>query len=83
MKQPKNKTIGGVANIVNTIVTELDQTYTAGLLNQYDDPSATLVGSMIESLYYLANTKNANMVNDATIAVRNYEEELKTKSEHE
>ena len=44
MKQPKNKTIGGVAKIVNTIVTELDQTYTAGLLNQYDDPSATLVG---------------------------------------
>lgn len=83
MKQPKNKTIGGVANIVNTIVTELDQTYTAGLLNQYDDPSATLVGSMIESLYYLANTKNANMVNDAEVAVRNYEEELKTKSEHD
>ena len=83
MKQPKNKTIGGVANIVNTIVTELDQTYTAGLLNQYDDPSATLVGSMIESLYYLANTKNADMVNDATMAVRNYDEELKTKSEQD
>ena len=83
MKQPKNKTIGGVANIVNTIVTELDQTYTAGLLNQYDDPSATLVGSMIESLYYLANTKNADMVNDATMAVRNYDEELKTRSEQD
>lgn len=53
MKQPKNKTIISVAKIVNTIVTEVDKLYQAEILQKYDDPSATLVGSMIESCQYL------------------------------
>lgn len=83
MKQPKNKTVSGIANIVNTIVTEIDSQYTAGVLNTYDDPAASLVGSMIEGLYYLANVKNKKLADDAAINVRNYDEELKTKSEHD
>tara|TARA_R100000773_G_scaffold35686_1_gene30724 strand:- start:157 stop:675 length:519 start_codon:yes stop_codon:yes gene_type:complete len=86
MKQPKNKTIGSVAKIVNTIVTELDRTYTAGLLNQYDDPSATLVGSMIESCQYLiTNDKAKNTTlyisNEADEKYNLYLRELEDKKE--
>ena len=59
MKQPKNKTIGSVAKIVNTIVTEVDKLYQSELLGRYDDPSATLVGAMIESCQYLISNDKA------------------------
>tara|TARA_B100001029_G_C15005923_1_gene421116 strand:- start:125 stop:643 length:519 start_codon:yes stop_codon:yes gene_type:complete len=86
MKQPKNKTISSVAKIVNTIVTEVDKLYQAEILQKYDDPSATLVGSMIESCQYLItrdDKKNTTSYISARAdeAYNLYERELRDKSE--
>ncbi len=88
MKQPKNKTIGSVAKIVNTIVTEVDKLYQSELLKRYDDPSATLVGSMIESCQYLITNdvaKNTTLYisNEADEKYNLYLRELGDKKEQD